>query len=78
VAPQVWIMPPRRSLSSVWMLPVIPVQDNQWSYLPEINLPGSYSLSLEARDKAGNLTSLGSWTLEVVDSFKLWLPILLR
>ena len=33
------------------MLPVIPVQDNQWSYLPEINLPGSYSLQPASPDE---------------------------
>jgi hypothetical protein len=57
---------------------VIPVQDNQWSYLPEINDTGIFSLSLEGRDSAGNLTSLGSWRFEVVDGYALWLPFLNR
>jgi hypothetical protein len=55
---------------------VVPVQNNQWSYVPGINTTGVYSLSLQALDTAGNLTSLDSWTLEVADSFQLWLPII--
>jgi hypothetical protein len=55
---------------------VIPVQNNQWSYIPEIGAAGGYSLVLEARDSAGNLTSLGSWTLLVVDGYKLWMPLI--
>jgi len=57
---------------------VVPVQGNQWSYFPEINDTGIYSLSLEARDSAGNLTSLGSWRFEVVEGYALWLPFLHR
>jgi hypothetical protein len=57
---------------------VVPVQNNQWSYIPKINATGKYSLSLQARDTAGNLTSFGSWTLEVTDGYKLWLPVINR
>jgi hypothetical protein len=57
---------------------VIPVQNNQWVYIPDISAIGVYSLSLEARDIAGNLTTLGSWTLAVTDGFKIWLPIITR
>ena len=57
---------------------VIPVQNNQWSYIPEISATGVYNLSLEARDSAGNLTSLGSWTLQVVDGYQIWMPIIYR
>jgi len=57
---------------------VIAVQDNQWSYQPEINDTGIYSLSLQARDSAGNLTSLGSWRFEVVEGYTLWLPVINR
>ena len=57
---------------------VIAVEDNQWSYIPEINDLGVYSLSLQARDIAGNLTSLGSWTLEVTDKYVCWLPVIYR
>jgi len=57
---------------------VVPVQNNQWSYIPEINSTGVYSLSLQARDTAGNLTSLGSWMLQVIDTFNLWLPVIFR
>jgi Bacterial Ig-like domain (group 3)/Bacterial Ig-like domain len=55
---------------------VIPVEDNQWSYIPEIRARGVYSLSLQARDAAGNLTSLGSWTLQVTDNYRYWLPFI--
>jgi len=54
---------------------VVPVSNNKWSYIPEIKVVGVYSLSLEARDLAGNLTTLGSWTLVVsTDAFKIWMP----
>ncbi len=55
---------------------VATVKDNQWSYLPKIGAPGVYSLSLQARDSAGNLTSLGSWKLLVdTGGYSIWLPI---
>jgi len=57
---------------------VVPVQNNQWSYVPEIISTGIYSLSLQARDTAGSLTSLGSWTLEVTDNYQLWLLVINR
>jgi hypothetical protein len=57
---------------------VIPVNNNQWSYLPEISAAGVYSLSLQARDAAGNLTSLGSWTLQVGDFYRYWFPLICK
>ena len=57
---------------------MIPVDNNHWSYTPEINAVGSYSLLLEARDAAGNLTTLGTWTLIVTEGYKLWMPIIYR
>ncbi len=55
---------------------VIDVQDNQWSYIPEIGAPGDYSLALQARDAAGNLTSLGSWPLQVTGQSYYWMPVI--
>jgi hypothetical protein len=55
---------------------VIDVQDNEWSYIPEIGAPGVYSLALQARDAAGNLTSLGSWPLQVTGQSYYWLPVI--
>jgi hypothetical protein len=57
---------------------VIPVDNNYWSYTPEINAVGAYSLLLEARDAAGNLTTLGTWTLIVNEGYKFWMPIIYR
>jgi hypothetical protein len=58
---------------------VIAVEDNQWSYFPEIHYPGVYSLSLQARDIAGNQTSLGYWTLQVIkNKYYYWLPLIMR
>ena len=55
---------------------MVKVEDNQWSYIPEINTPGIYSLSLQARDIAGNFTSLGSWSLQVIENHIYWLPLI--
>ncbi len=57
---------------------VVQVQNNQWSYFPDLNFAGDYTISLAAWDAAGNLTSLGTWSLQVTDGYNLWLPRLYR
>jgi hypothetical protein len=58
---------------------VTQVQDGEWSYLPDLSMTGAYTLRLEAWDAAGNLTTLGPWTLVVNPSeFKLWMPVINR
>ena len=58
---------------------VITVEDGQWRYIPMIGAPGVYNLTLQARDTAGNLTSLGSWTLLVdQDRHYYWFPFIQR
>ncbi len=57
---------------------VIPIVNNQWSFIPEIEAAGRYRLSLEARDTAGNLTSLGFWTLQVTEQYNIWMPQLIN
>jgi hypothetical protein len=58
---------------------VVPVKGSQWSYLPKINAPGVYNLTLQARDIAGNLTSLGAWTLYVDQNRQFyWFPFVFR
>ena len=56
---------------------VIPVTAGQWAYLPELDTPGLYTLELAARDRAGNLTSLGEWLLQVVE-FRYLFPLILK
>ncbi len=53
---------------------VIPVEAGAWSFMPEISKTGVYSLSIEARDPAGNLRTLGAWTLQVSTSYLYWMP----
>ncbi len=53
---------------------VVPLEAGAWSFMPEISKAGAYSLSVEARDSAGNLTSLGAWTLQVSTSYLYWMP----
>jgi hypothetical protein len=57
---------------------VIQVQNGRWSYFPDLTLAGDYSLALEAWDAAGNLTTLGSWRLQVTSGLCLWLPVIFK
>jgi hypothetical protein len=54
------------------------VTGGDWQFQPELTLSGDYSLRLEVRDRAGNVTYLGPFPLEVVDWFRYWYPFIGR
>lgn len=59
---------------------LVTVTDGAWSFQPELVAPGRYSIRLEARDRAGNITFLGPFALKVVGELttRQYLPLVLR
>jgi hypothetical protein len=56
------------------------VNGTEWRFTPQLTVPGSYTLVVEAYDLAGNVSAMGIYALAVGGSatYELYLPAIYK